>query len=392
MLVSVYMVTFNHEKYIEQAIESVLMQKVDFKYEIIIGEDCSSDKTREAIDKYKNMYPDIIKPIYRDENIGAMKNSLEVFDACSGKYIAMLEGDDYWTDEDKLQIQVDFLENNSEYSCCVHNAKTYNCKTEQFEETIPKAYFTNFKDFDDGMAKYIEADTFFHVNTYLFRNFFIKENIRAKELFKVSNLVGDLQLALINLHLGKFKFIDRDMSVYRINSGRDCISGRDGEEIYNEYIKIVQFADEFFDYKYEETLSKLKEKYIRDFYKAKRSKINKIKNYNFLVLLINDSYNNETSKVIQFIESIKGNFIIYGFGSLGKLLYSNLKYNNIMPKAIIDKNEQYEDEIIKIEKDICIVDEKDIIIVTAINYANEIKRELEQKINNKVVSLEEILL
>lgn len=109
-LVSGEMITYNHEEYIAQAIEGVLMQKTDFPFELVIGEDCSTDRTREIVLDYQKKYPEIIRVITSDKNVGMHKNGLRTNKACRGKYIAFCEGDDYWTDPLKLQKQVDFLE------------------------------------------------------------------------------------------------------------------------------------------------------------------------------------------------------------------------------------------------------------------------------------------
>ncbi|MEA3499583.1 MAG: glycosyltransferase [Candidatus Marinimicrobia bacterium] len=122
--VSVSMITYNHEQYISKAIEGVLIQKTNFKFELVIGEDCSTDSTREIVFDYANKYSDIIKVIVSKENVGMQKNDLRTYKKCQGKYIAFCEGDDYWTDPHKLQKQVDFLESNSEYSMCSHEVKT----------------------------------------------------------------------------------------------------------------------------------------------------------------------------------------------------------------------------------------------------------------------------
>lgn len=114
-LVSVEMITYNHEPYIAQAIEGVLMQKANFPIELIIGEDCSTDRTREIVLDYQKKYPDIIRVITSGHNIGMIKNGFRTTKACCGKYIAFCEGDDYWTDSLKLQKQVDFLEANPDY-------------------------------------------------------------------------------------------------------------------------------------------------------------------------------------------------------------------------------------------------------------------------------------
>ena len=115
VLVSVHFITYNHEAYIAQAIESVLAQKTNFKFELIIGEDLSPDNTRQICLDYADKYPDIIKVLTSEKNLGCQGNAERVRKACRGKYLAYLEGDDYWQRTDKLQMQVDFLENNPEY-------------------------------------------------------------------------------------------------------------------------------------------------------------------------------------------------------------------------------------------------------------------------------------
>lgn len=125
MKVSVLMITYNHEKFIAQAIDSILMQQVNFDYEIVIGEDCSTDGTRAIVIQYQKEYPDKIRLLLPEENLGMHKNFVQTFRACQGEYIALLEGDDYWTSPRKLQKQVDFFRLSSgmcyflSYSCDV---------------------------------------------------------------------------------------------------------------------------------------------------------------------------------------------------------------------------------------------------------------------------------
>ncbi len=116
--VCVCMLTYNHENYIARAIEGVLMQQTNFPVELIIGEDCSTDNTRQVCFEYRERYPDKIRLRLPDKNIGMCKNLYETLAACDGKYIAMCEGDDYWTDPLKLQKQVDFLESHPDYTIC----------------------------------------------------------------------------------------------------------------------------------------------------------------------------------------------------------------------------------------------------------------------------------
>lgn len=122
-LVSILCVTYNHEPYIAQAIEGFLMQKTSFPVEIVIGEDCSMDRTRAICMEYQQKYPEKIRLFMREKNLGAMQNHLLAMEACEGKYIANCEGDDYWTDPNKLQKQVDFLEAHPDYTISSHNVQ-----------------------------------------------------------------------------------------------------------------------------------------------------------------------------------------------------------------------------------------------------------------------------
>ena len=115
---SVMMITYNHERFIAQAIQSALEQQTDFDYEIVIGEDCSTDRTREIVMDFHRRYPDRVVPLLRNKNLGMMRNFMETLSACRGQYIAFLEGDDYWTSCDKLQRQVDFLDTHPDYAIC----------------------------------------------------------------------------------------------------------------------------------------------------------------------------------------------------------------------------------------------------------------------------------
>jgi glycosyltransferase involved in cell wall biosynthesis len=123
MKASVLMLAYNHERYIAQAIESALGQQTEFPFELVIGEDCSTDRTRDILRGYRDRYPDRIRLLLPERNLGMMENLIQTCQACRGAYIAILEGDDYWTSPHKLQSQVDFLETNPGFSECFHNVE-----------------------------------------------------------------------------------------------------------------------------------------------------------------------------------------------------------------------------------------------------------------------------
>jgi glycosyltransferase involved in cell wall biosynthesis len=122
MKLSVCIFTYNHERYIGQAIEGALSQQTDFDFEIVIGEDCSTDSTREIVKRYQELHPQKIRALLNADNLGMMANNSHTIKQGEGEYIAIMDGDDYWTCPEKLKAQVDFLDNNPEYVLCFHNA------------------------------------------------------------------------------------------------------------------------------------------------------------------------------------------------------------------------------------------------------------------------------
>ena len=122
-LVSVQMITYNHEPYIAQAIEGVLIQDTEFPIELIIGENCSSDRTHEIVMDYQQRHPDIIRVLTSDHNVGAHKNARRTERACRGKYVALCDGDDYWHHPQKLQKQIDLMENDP--ACVMTHTQCY---------------------------------------------------------------------------------------------------------------------------------------------------------------------------------------------------------------------------------------------------------------------------
>lgn len=139
ILVSISCATYNHESYIRQCLEGFVMQKTNFEFEILIHDDASTDGTTTIIREYVDKYPNLIKPIFQTENQyskGVPISQTYNWPRARGKYIALCEGDDYWTDPYKLQKQVDFLEANPEYSMCYTNILRYNQKKDFFDDWI----------------------------------------------------------------------------------------------------------------------------------------------------------------------------------------------------------------------------------------------------------------
>ena len=169
---SVMIITYNHAKYIAQAIESVINQKTEYQIEIIVIEDCSTDGTQEIILQYKEKYPDIIATYLNPVNIGtnnppAQKVFSEGFKKLKGDYIAILEGDDYWSSSDKVQKQISFLEANKDFVACSHNTvKIYEDKSKEPHRFL---YWENTKQIHD-INDFVAMTSFFHTSSIIYRN------------------------------------------------------------------------------------------------------------------------------------------------------------------------------------------------------------------------------
>lgn len=212
-------ITYNHARYIRQALEGLVMQRTNFSFVAIVHDDASTDGTADIIREFESLYPDIIKPIYETENQyskhdGSLGRIMrEATDAYSPKYIAMCEGDDYWTDPLKLQKQVDFLESHLDYSMCFHNAVIHyedgNQEDRLFSDIETRQYFE--KELTSG---WLGATA-----SYVFRRSVLLSRYFTEFVNSTKFIVGDYPLLLSCIRSGKIFAISDCMSVYRINPG-----------------------------------------------------------------------------------------------------------------------------------------------------------------------------
>lgn len=213
-LISIWIITYNQEEYIAKCIEGVLMQRIEYPIEIIISDDCSTDKTYEICIDYKEKHPNIINLIRQEKNIGLTKNWIETLKRCSGDYIAMCEGDDYWTDSLKLQKQISFLELNIEYSAVSHDVTISDEASSLRENLFLKQDVLNLNE---------AWGIFLPTCSMVFRN----ENVEAfypKDLDKYPIFGGDSLLILGLAKQGKIKFLKEKMATYRINQNSISIN------------------------------------------------------------------------------------------------------------------------------------------------------------------------
>lgn len=212
-LVSVVVITYNHEKFIRHSLDSILMQDVDFAFEVIIGDDCSTDKTSEIIKEYQQRYPHIIKPILRSENIGASKNWYDSFLKCTGNYIAILDGDDFWTDKLKLKTQTDFLKNNDTFIACTQR---YSVVDENDNVTQKVFYGPGRPESGEYTLQDFQNYIYFgHPGTLVFKNIFLEPKYDYSIIYKADRWVCDITLCLILTCLGRIYVSDNNMMSYR---------------------------------------------------------------------------------------------------------------------------------------------------------------------------------
>lgn len=244
-LVSIDCTTYNHENFIRDAIEGFLMQKTTFPVEILIHDDASTDKTASIVREYEEKYPHLIKPIYQTENqyskrdgtIGRIQRG-----RARGKYIALCEGDDYWTDPLKLQKQVEFLEGNEEYSMCFHNALV------DYEDKSKNRFFNKIRRSKEISLKMIIGEWIIPTASIVFRHEMIEMPDWASKIYS-----GDMTLALMAAKNGKLFYFNDNMSVYRKRFDNESVSAmmiNRKRYIKLQYVKILEYYNIETDFVY----------------------------------------------------------------------------------------------------------------------------------------------
>lgn len=258
IMVSVICMAYNHEKYIRDALEGFVSQKTSFAFEVIVHDDASTDGTARIIQEYKEKYPDIIIPIIQKENIGKAYSRYYdyILPLAKGKYIAICEGDDYWTDCEKLQKQFDFLEVHVDYSLVSHESLKYYMR----EKT-----YTRFSEVDYSIpinrelspSQIILNHNYFHTSSMFFRkDYFYKNNE-----FLRTHSIYDYVHKMLLVTEGKVYVIPQVMSVYRRESDGAWSSRTNEDHAFlvnhiEKGIKIMHDINEYREYRYEKEFQK----------------------------------------------------------------------------------------------------------------------------------------
>ncbi len=270
--VSVLCTTYNQEGYIRDAILSFLKQRTTFEYEILINDDCSTDGTRAILQELQNQYPDKIHVVYQHENQyskGVDINKEFLFPLAKGKYVALCEGDDYWTSSDKLQKQFDALERNPSCGFCVH--ASYCVEADSKRELSQSRPFESSRILDKRVL--LEAIHPFATNSY-----FIRSDLYKKYLYSsIQSLPahGDQKMSVFfALHTDTYYLSDA-LSAYRVlakNSINSFIASKSEAEkkeialdLLSRRNKLVDVANEVSDYKFQGSLERAKESHFLDY-------------------------------------------------------------------------------------------------------------------------------
>jgi glycosyltransferase involved in cell wall biosynthesis len=206
---SVSMISFNQEPFVARAVEGVLMQKTTFPIELVVGDDHSTDGTREILTTLQRERPDVIRLLPSERNLGAIRNFTRTIGTCRGQYVALLDGDDYWTSPCKLQLQADFLDLHPECASCFHRVTSV-FEDGHSEPTYPAGRMPAYT-LDDILLR-----NFIPTCSMVFRN-------RLFDSFPAwyfeKPVIGDWELHVLNAQFGKIGYLDEDMGVYRIHAG-----------------------------------------------------------------------------------------------------------------------------------------------------------------------------
>lgn len=242
-LLSVVIATYNHERYIRKALDSVLMQRINFPMEVLIGDDASTDQTPEILKWYEKEYPGVFTVIYREKNTyqdpRAIKNFTDLHHRTCGKYSIVLEGDDYWCDPFKLQKQVDFLESHPEYIAVAHNVQVVDENNDNLKRDYPECKLQEYTttEFCKGLMPGQTA-------SLMYRNIY-NDGFFNTEILDKGYIPGDKLKVFVLLIYGKIFVMQEIMSCYRfVTNGGSSFSAKHTRN----YNKALEFYDALFNY------------------------------------------------------------------------------------------------------------------------------------------------
>ena len=230
-ILSIYITTFNHSKYISQALDSVLSQKTDYPFEVLVGDDCSTDGTQKILQSYEKKYPGFFQIFYREHNMNKEypNNVQDLIRRCKGKYLILLEGDDYWTDDLKIDRQIMFLEDHPDYLAVAHNCRIVDENSDPSERSYPECKHEEYT-----MEDYVYGILPGQTTTLMYINYwnrpdinlsFVNKRIQPGDKKKVFTLISHGKIHCIQKVMSAYRYVTNSGSSYSANTRYDF--GRD---------------------------------------------------------------------------------------------------------------------------------------------------------------------
>lgn len=275
MKASILIITYNHEKFIEQAIRSAIDQQTTFDFEIIVGDDFSTDNTRNILLDFQRRYPQKIKLIFPDKNRGIANNFIDVLSNCIGEYVAICEGDDYWTSPLKLEAQIGFLDKNPEYVLSAHSVMV------KYQDSGFKEYEYFSTSNDSFSLRDVIKSRLFATNSIVFRrNCFLDWPDWFEKVIST-----DKALLILLASKGRIKYHKEIMGIYRKHSEGISMYG-DRVKIFHSDLFLYNKVNEYFRYEYKNIVNEViheRYEYILEHYINKNDFINSFK---YLIMYI----------------------------------------------------------------------------------------------------------
>ena len=401
MDVSVLVLTYNHSKYIRQALDSVLAQETNLRFEILVCDDASSDSTQDIIREYKSTNPQKVRFFFRKRNGNfPTQNAYYLLSKAKGKYLAFLEGDDYWIDVCKLQMQYDFLEKHPEYSACAGEniCVDENGQHNGFDVPTKSANLNNVIRLDD----YVRGGRAGHISTFFIRNYFDKE--KYKILYRANNFVGDFTIEILCLLEGDIYSMPSSLSAWRFvkKSGKLNFNSINKSNIYNGYVCVCYFirVENFirenydrhftFDFIFDWMLTYCRDLPIKSYIKFAALALDKWRyiKYLFILVLLSGYYHSDiTDKKGQYYDlgkfkKEKKRIIIFGAGD-SAAEYLDQEGWRERPLFIIDNDinkqgKSFKGYIVKKPEDIIPIRDKVIVLIASKFHEQKIAAQLEE--------------
>jgi glycosyltransferase involved in cell wall biosynthesis len=242
--VSVSLITYKQEKFIAECLDSILKQKINFDFEIVVSDDCSPDKTGEIVEDYARRYPDIIRAIRRPVNIGMVRNAISTINECKGQYIALMEGDDLWIDDNKLQMQSDFLDDNPDCVLCFTNQ--YEFPDEDRENVIIHYNFANRPPGKFDLDYFFQKNIIIPNNSKMFRK---EAQPPDPPAWFFESLQWDWVLHILQAQKGKFGYLDYVTLGYRRHP--HAVNEAKHIQLIRSGLETLKSLNEYLGYKYD---------------------------------------------------------------------------------------------------------------------------------------------